>query len=71
MDLMDLLNKLRVEKQILHEVQFQKLVARENLILPFEVFWPSHMKFIYSKKATKFCEIFTLLLTTVHTYSQK
>ena len=23
----------------------------------------SHLKFIYSEKATKFCEIFTLLLT--------
>ena len=28
---------------------------------------PLLVKFIYSKKATKFCEIFTLLLTTVHT----
>ena len=26
-----------------------------------------YVKFIYSEKATKFCEIFTLLLTTVHT----
>ena len=25
------------------------------------------LKFIYSEKATNFCEIFTLLLTTVHT----
>ena len=25
------------------------------------------LKFVYSKKATKFCEIFTLLLTTEHT----
>ena len=25
------------------------------------------LKFIYSEKATKFCEIFTLFLTTVHT----
>ena len=25
------------------------------------------LKFIYSEKVTKFCEIFTLLLTTVHT----
>ena len=30
-----------------------------------------HVKFIYSEKATKFCEIFTLILTTLHTYSQK
>ena len=29
------------------------------------------LKFIYSEKATKFSEIFTLLLTTYKTYSQK
>ena len=29
------------------------------------------LKFIYSEKATKFCEIFTLLLTTVHTVKGK
>ena len=29
------------------------------------------IKFIYSEKATKFCEIFTLLLTTVHTFKSK
>ena len=28
-------------------------------------------KFIYSEKATKLCEIFTLLLTTVHTVKRK
>ena len=28
--------------------------------------FPPLLKFIYSEKATKFCEIFTLLLTTVH-----
>ena len=28
-------------------------------------------KFIYSEKATKFCEIFTLLLTTVHRVKSK
>ena len=31
----------------------------------------SLVKFIYSEKATKFCEIFTLLLTTVHTVKSK
>ena len=30
-----------------------------------------HLKFIYSEKATKFCEIFPLLLTTVHTVKSK
>ena len=29
------------------------------------------IKFIYSEKATKFCEIFTLLLTTVNTVKCK
>ena len=29
------------------------------------------IKFIYSKKATKFCEIFPLLFTTVHTVKNK
>ena len=29
------------------------------------------VKFIYSEKATKFCKIFTLLLTTVHTVKSK
>ena len=29
------------------------------------------LKFIYSEKATKFCEIFPLLLTTVHTVKGK
>ena len=29
------------------------------------------IKFIYSEKATKFCEIFPLLLTTVHTLKCK
>ena len=29
------------------------------------------LKFIYSEKATKFCEIFPLLLTAVHTVKSK
>ena len=29
------------------------------------------VKFIYSEKATKFCEIFPLLLTTVHSVKSK
>ena len=29
------------------------------------------VKFIYSEKAAKFCEIFTLLLTAVHTVTNK
>ena len=33
------------------------------------IFFP--LKFIFSEKATKFCEIFTLLLTNVHTVKSK
>ena len=29
------------------------------------------LKFIYSEKAAEFCEIFTILLTTVHTVKNK
>ena len=31
----------------------------------------SSVKFIYSEKAAKFCEIFPLLLTTVHTVKSR
>ena len=31
----------------------------------------SQLKFIYSEEATKFCEIFPLFLTTVHTVKSK
>ena len=34
-------------------------------------FLPFFIKFIYSEKATKFCDIFTLLLTTVHRVKRK
>ena len=33
--------------------------------------WTLNVKFIYSEKAKKVCEIFTLLLTTVHTVKIK
>ena len=33
--------------------------------------WNSQLKFIYSEKATKFYEIFPLLLTTFHTVKSK
>ena len=32
---------------------------------------PPWLKFIYSEKASRFCEIFTLLLTAVHTVKSK
>ena len=31
----------------------------------------TQLKFIYSEKATKICEIFTLILSTVHTDKSK
>ena len=36
-----------------------------------QIFCCKFLKFIYSEKATKFCEMFTLLLTTVHTVKSK
>ena len=36
-----------------------------------QLFLDCTVKFIYSEKATKFCEIFPLLLTTVHTVKSK
>ena len=40
-------------------------------VFSFELQFNSLLKFIYSEKATKFCEIFPLLLTTVHTVKSK
>ena len=42
--------------------------CEESVILS-EKSW--HLKFVYSEKATKFCEISTLLLSTVHTDKSK
>ena len=44
------------------------LLALTSFAIPFFVrFRFRRVKFIYSEKATQFCEISTLLLTTVHT----
>ena len=40
-----------------------------QLFLVYELVWM--IKFVYSEKATKFCEISTLLLSTVHTDKSK
>ena len=45
-----------------------KIFLKENHNFHVHVLW---LKFIYSEKATKFCEIFPLLLTTVHTVKGK
>ena len=37
----------------------------------FSLKYINTLKFIYSEKATKFCVIFTLILTTVHTIKSK
>jgi hypothetical protein len=42
------------------KTELLKVVVRQKLV-----------KFIYSEKAAKFCEIFTFLLTTVHTVKSK
>ena len=43
----------------------------EKLKYTFSYFSAFMLKFKYSEKATKFCEIFPLLLTTVHTVKSK
>ena len=58
----DFLNDLYCAPSILFVLLHHK---RVNVILV------SHLKFIYSEKATQFCEIFTLFLTTVHTVKSK
>ena len=44
-----------------------------HIVTGLQIYKKGHflLKFIYSEKATKFCEIFTLLLTTVHTVKSK
>ena len=56
----------RVEKKITQSVNTMTFSGTDGFtILSFFV------KFVYSEKATKFCEIFTLLLSTVHTDKKK
>ena len=48
---------------------FEQHIAQRCVL---QVFFPVDLlKFIYSEKATRFCEIFPLLLTTVHTVKCK
>ena len=55
-----------------NSVQYARKIRRdENQILMFTVLVLLHLKFVYSEKATKFCEISTLLLSTVHTDKSK
>ena len=60
----------------------QKNFFKENFSIWYNSisdFWPKtnanlkfgFLKFIYSEKATKFCKIFTFLLSYVHSASQK
>ena len=44
------------------------LKAGRNIVAAI---WDAQVKFVYSEKATKFCEIFALLLSTVHTDKSK
>ena len=46
---------------------FIRMRMQFEIFLSMSTFLFNHLKFIYSEKATKFCEIFTLLLTTVYT----
>ena len=48
-----------------------KLIKKETAFLYVLYLFNVKLKFIYSEKATKFCEIFPLLLTAVHTVKSK
>jgi hypothetical protein len=56
------LKPLAAERTILYNIA---IVQTSNLIHKVKI------KFIYSEKATKFCKIFPLLLTSVHTVKSK
>ena len=47
------------------------LFPKKQFVAKFYPFKKYQIKFIYSEKATKFCEIFHVLLTTVHTVKSK
>ena len=52
----------------------QRVFFCSSIILAYPVslhFNRAIVKFLYSEKATKFCKIFPLLLTTVHTVNCK
>ena len=52
-----------------HQILLNEYVQQNGKTL--QVFKRSLIKFIYSDKATKFCETSTLLLSTVHTEKSK
>ena len=56
----------------LHQhIYFKTVLKKTGTHTLFIYFRYSFVKFIYSEKATKYCEIFTLLLSTVHTDKSK
>ena len=57
--------KSKKKKRMSHEV------PSDFQVFDFLKIFLKMLKFIYSEKATKFCEIFHLLLTTVHTVKSK
>ena len=75
--------KLRFYPQVVEfafftsNIRLKIFLKSSNLCTKILFVWPfflnrnSLLKFIYSEKATKFCEIYTLLLTTVHTVKSK
>ena len=59
-----LLNNLIVQS-------YQTALLYSPIVQPYCTALLEVLKFIYSEKATKFCKIFPLLLTTVHTVKSK
>ena len=55
-------------RSVVQNREWQVVIAQQGK----GIFYDSHfIKFVYSEKATKFCEISTLLLCTVHTDKSK
>ena len=52
-------------------IQCGEIFSKRAFSFQYTCFFTRYLKFIYSEKATKFCEIFPLLLTTVDTVKSK
>ena len=61
--LLTVVGLMLLRETLLHAIALNEIVAFPEIKVNSVIL----VKFIYSEKATKFCEIFPLLLTTVHT----
>ena len=62
---------LKKVMKIIQDIHSRSFGPEKTYVHISKAIFNTDLKFIYSEKATKFCEIFTLLLTTVHTVKSK